>query len=356
MNANASKELKQRPVDDPGIEPHVLSYTASDPKVDKAAERRIIACFGLSSVFALASLVLYFAIPMDLVIDLGTFQGSLHNVLFGLTMGLGILLIGIGAIVWSRNLMNDEEISEERHDPASSEETRTEVLVMLSDGIRDAGVARRKFVLGSLGGALGLFSLPLIITLADMGPWPTKKVRKETIERTIFAEATPQKPIRLVNDVSWRPLKAADLEIGQLVNAQPENLENFHGVHYQQEKAKSSIIVVRMDPEAITIPASRRDWQVSGILCYSKICTHVGCPISLWEQQTHHLLCPCHQSTFDLGNSGVVVFGPAARALPQLKITVDTEGYLVATQDFTVPVGPSFFERDSRDDFKEGDA
>ena len=110
-----------------------------------------------------------------------------------------------------------------------------------------------------------------------------------------------------------------------------------------------------MDPNSIKIPESRRDWHVNGILCYSKICTHVGCPISLWEQQTHHLLCPCHQSTFDLGDSGLVVFGPAARALPQLPITVDAEGYLVARRGFDVPVGPSYFERDSRRDFKEGD-
>lgn len=110
-----------------------------------------------------------------------------------------------------------------------------------------------------------------------------------------------------------------------------------------------------MDPTQIKIPESRKDWQVGGILCYSKICTHVGCPISLWEQQTHHLLCPCHQSTFDLSNSGVVVFGPAARSLPQLPITVDADGYLVARSDFTVPVGPSFFERDSNHDFVEGD-
>ena len=74
-----------------------------------------------------------------------------------------------------------------------------------------------------------------------------------------------------------------------------------------------------MNPNTIKIPDSRKDWHVGGILCYSKICTHVGCPISLWEQQTHHLLCPCHQSTFDLGDSGVVVFGPAARSLPQLR-------------------------------------
>ena len=106
------------------------------------------------------------------------------------------------------------------------------------------------------------------------------------------------------------------------------------------EKAKASIIVVRMNPNTIKIPDSRKDWHVGGILCYSKICTHVGCPISLWEQQTHHLLCPCHQSTFDLGDSGVVVFGPAARSLPQLPITVDAEGYLVARSGFTVPDRP----------------
>lgn len=356
MNDNTSTELTRPPVDDPGIEPHVPSYTAANPRVDKAAELRVIGAFGLSAVFALAALVLYFAIPTDIQIRLGSFVGSLHNVLFGVAMGLGILLIGIGAITWARNLMNDEEISEERHTPNSSEQTRTEVLVMASEGVRDSGVARRKFILGSLGGALGLFALPLVVTLADMGPWPTARLRRQTIERTLFAEATPQKPIRLVNDVTWKPLRAADLEIGQLVNAQPENLRDFQGTELLQEKAKSSIIVVRMDPASIKIPASRQDWQVSGILCYSKICTHVGCPITLWEQQTHHLLCPCHQSTFDLGNSGHVIFGPAARALPQLKIGLDNEGYLIATQDFTVPVGPSYFERDSRHDFKEGDA
>ncbi len=100
-----------------------------------------------------------------------------------------------------------------------------------------------------------------------------------------------------------------------------------------------------MQPDDITPSKGREDWGVNGILCYSKICTHVGCPISLWEQQTHNLLCPCHQSTFDLADNGKVVFGPAARALPQLPIGVDAEGYLMATSDFTEPVGPSFWER-----------
>ena len=130
--------------------------------------------------------------------------------------------------------------------------------------------------------------------MADHGRCATR--RSST---TIWAEG-----IRLVHDVTYEPIKASDIEIGQLVNGQPENLKDLHGTEFQAEKAKASIIIVRMDPNTIKIPDSRRDWQVGGILCYSKICTHVGCPISLWEQQTHHLLCPCHQSTFDLGDSG----------------------------------------------------
>ena len=175
-------------------------------------------------------------------------------------------------------------------------------------------------------------------------------MRAATIGTTIWAEG-----VRLVNDVTFEPIKPEDIEIGQLVNGEPANLEDLHGAEFQAEKAKAAIIIVRMDPNTIKIPESRKDWHIGGILCYSKICTHVGCPISLWEQQTHHLLCPCHQSTFDLGNSGVVVFGPAARALPQLPITVDAEGYLVAQRGFDVPTGPSYFERDSRNDFKAGD-
>ena len=86
-------------------------------------------------------------------------------------------------------------------------------------------------------------------------------------------------------------------------------------------------------------------WSYDGIVAFSKICTHVGCPVALYEQQTHHLLCPCHQSTFDVADSAKVVFGPAKRPLPQLPISVDDEGYLVAQSDFHEPIGPSFWER-----------
>ena len=74
----------------------------------------------------------------------------------------------------------------------------------------------------------------------------------------------------------------------------------------------------------------------------------MGCAVALYEQQTHHLLCPCHQSTFDVTRAAKVIFGPAARPLPQLPITIDSEGYLIAKSPFNEPVGPSFWERDSK--------
>ena len=126
----------------------------------------------------------------------------------------------------------------------------------------------------------------------------------------------------------------------------PENLHEAE--HPLDEKAKAVVLLVRLDPADLTESEDRKGWSYDGIVAYSKICTHVGCPVALYEQQTHHLLCPCHQSTFDVADGAKVVFGPAKRPLPQLPITVDDEGYLIAQSDFTEPVGPSYWERLAR--------
>ena len=289
--------------------------------------------------------------PGDVYFDFGPLHANARNLGLGMTFGLALLFIGMGAVQWARKLMDDEEMVDYRHGATSSDEDRAYMLTELDKVVDESKITRRKVIGRELDRRAGRdLRCPCSSALADLGPWPTKKKRAETIETTIWAEG-----IRLVHDVTFEPIKASDIEIGQLVNGEPENLKDLEGTDFQVQKAKAAIVIVRMDPNTITIPASRQDWHVGGILCYSKICTHVGCPISLWEQQTHHLLCPCHQSTFDLGNSGVVVFGPAARSLPQLPITTDAEGYLIARSGFTVPVGPSYFERDSRNDFKEGD-
>jgi ubiquinol-cytochrome c reductase iron-sulfur subunit len=255
--------------------------------------------------------------------------------------------------------MGDHEISEERHPAGSTTEDRAKAMDEVHEGIAQSDLPRRKLIGTTLKIALPSLALPAVVTLLDMGPWPGPGTRAATIEKTIWSEG-----VHLVTDVTYKRIKATDLAVGELVNAAPETIQDLNNdpAAKASATAKAAIIIVRMDPKTIKIPESRKDWQPagpdgkpSGILCYSKICTHVGCPISLWEQLTHHLLCPCHQSTFDLGNSGVVVFGPAARSLPQLPITTDAEGYLVARSDFTVPVGPSYFERDSNHDYKDGD-
>ena len=108
--------------------------------------------------------------------------------------------------------------------------------------------------------------------------------------------------------------------------------------------AKATLILIKFRPEELKAGVNK-NWTHEGIVAYSKICTHVGCPAALYEQTTHHILCPCHQSTFDAADGAKVIFGPAARPLPQLPISVDDQGYLVAQGDFAVPVGPSFWER-----------
>jgi ubiquinol-cytochrome c reductase iron-sulfur subunit len=344
------RDDERYPVPDPGLEEHLPRLTDVDEKAFDRATRQVATMFGLVPLLAIGFVVIYFAVPRDMTVNVGFLDTNAKNFGLGVTAGLALLLIGLGAVQWGRQLMDDHEMVDHRHGAASTEEDVEYVMRELEAGTDESRIRRRKVLGYSLVGALGALALPLIVSFADLGPWPTRRVRAATIESTIWKQG-----IRLVHDITYEPIKASEMVIGQLVNAQPENLQDFEGTQQLVERAKASIIIVRMDPNSIKIPDSRRDWQVGGILCYSKICTHVGCPISLWEQQTHHLLCPCHQSTFDLGDSGLVVFGPAARALPQLPITIDADGYLVARDGFAVPVGPSYFERDSRNDFKAGD-
>ncbi|MDQ3616134.1 MAG: Rieske 2Fe-2S domain-containing protein [Actinomycetota bacterium] len=330
------------PVDNPGLPAHSPRPTDVDEDADKRAERQVATMFGLSAVCAVLFCVAYFALEIGEEPDLFAGLGA-QNLALGLALGLALLLIGVGAIQWARKLMSDHEIVEMRHPAVSSDADRTEALAALDQGVDDSGIARRPLIRNSLLGAVGMLGLPAVVVLADLGPLPGT-----ALERTVW-----RKGMRIVNDVSGTPIKPDQVEIGQLINAEPaiffatdeEGEPLIEGHELQAAKAKAAVIMVRIEPEEITALPARQNWIVDGILCYSKICTHVGCPISLYEQQTHHVLCPCHQSTFDLADNAKVLFGPAARPLPQLPISVDDEGYLIAQSDFKEPVGPSFWER-----------
>ncbi|MFI6678776.1 Rieske 2Fe-2S domain-containing protein [Kribbella sp. NPDC050470] len=326
------------PIPDPGLEPHEYRITDIDPKAADRVERQVSTMFGLATLLVLGACVAYFAIPRDAELVFGPLSGNANNMTLGLCIGLALFLIGAGAIQWAKKLMVDEEIVEERHPAHSTLEQKADITDAFQQGVAESGFTRRKMIRRSMIGALAVLGLPAIVFLRDLGPLPGR-----ALFHTIWA-----KGIRVVNDVTLRPIKPSDMIVGQLVNAAPANLapiQEESPVEYQNAKAKAAVIVVRIKPSEIRTPPGRENWGVDGILCYSKICTHVGCPISLYEQTTHHVLCPCHQSTFDLADAAKVVFGPAARPLPQLPLAVDSEGYLVAQSDFTEPVGPSFFER-----------
>ncbi|TXL62804.1 cytochrome bc1 complex Rieske iron-sulfur subunit [Aeromicrobium terrae] len=329
--------VAHEPIGDPGLPEHQWRPTDVDADLERRAERQVSTLFGLGALLFLGFCVAYFTVDAD-----QTFLGwNGQNFALGATFGGGLLLIGVGIIQWAKKLMGDHEIVEERHPSASSDEDRTAVMIDVNAGLNESGIARRPMIRNSLLLSLGALGLPVIVALRDLGPLPHDQ------RRTVW-----KKGMRVVNDVSGTPIKPEQLQVGQLVNAEPAILFEedadgervLHGTEALQVKSKAAVIVVRMRPEDITPSKGRENWGVDGILCYSKICTHVGCPISLWEQQTHHLLCPCHQSTFDLADNGKVIFGPAHRPLPQLPLGVDSEGYLIAMSDFPEIVAPSYPE------------
>ncbi|MGA8846181.1 MAG: Rieske 2Fe-2S domain-containing protein [Nocardioides sp.] len=330
------------PIANPGLPEHTWRPTDVDERLAKRAERQVAGLFGLSAVFTVLFFVSYFVFKIGDDWDVAGGLGA-SNLALGLTLGLALLCIGIGIIQWARKLMADHEMVEMRHPARSSDEDREATIQALSDGLEESGLGRRPLIRNSLFGAIGVVALAPIVLLRDLGPTPSQVEDAEEgkgFEHTIWKAGR-----RVVRDVVSTPIRPADLQIGDLVNAVPDGIFELEGVELQVAKSKAAVIVVRMEPEEIIPGAGRDDWTVEGIICYSKICSHVGCPISLYERTTHHVLCPCHQSTFDLADSAKVIFGPAARPLPQLPLAVDAEGFLVAQSDFLEPVGPSYWER-----------
>jgi ubiquinol-cytochrome c reductase iron-sulfur subunit len=250
-------------------------------------------------------------------------------------MFLGLFGIGAGAVHFAKTLMPDEERVEERHELRGSDEDREAAVAMLKEGAEEAGLGRRPLLRNTLIGALALFPIPGIVLFRDTGPMPA-----DNLSKTIWKKG--DKIVRDLVDGNGGALKVSDLQVGSVVHVMPEGLTP-DTPQFMEERAKAAVILIRLDPNDLDAKTSEGAYE--GIVAYSKICTHLGCPVGLYEQQTHHLLCPCHQSTFDVTKSSKVLFGPAKRPLPQLAITVDDDGYLIAKDGFREAVGPSFWER-----------
>lgn len=324
--------VAQDAIPNPGFPPYRPRVTDLDPAKERQQERRVASLFLLSIVGTVAAIVAYIVFPI-VPGDLESVR--LNNLLLGLTIALATLTIGIGAVHWSKALMDGHDMVEERHGTRGSDATRSRAVEIFSLGNKESGFTRRKLIRNSLIGALVVAPLPAVVLLRDLAP---AEDPIPLLQHTMW-----DKGVRLTRDPNGTPIKASDVTLGSVFHVIPEGLNEAE--HKLEEKAKAAVLLMRLDPADLEVSAGRENWNYEGIVAYSKICTHVGCPVALYEQQTHHLLCPCHQSQFDITKEAAVIFGPAKRPLPQLPITVDDEGYLVARSDFTEPVGPSFWER-----------
>lgn len=321
-------------IKDPGLPAHVHRSMDIDPKAALRAERQVAILFGLSAMGTLLLIFSFFFISDETFLFVPIMgETNLQQLGIGLGMAIALFCIGAGAIHWAKTLMPDEEVVIQRHEFRSDEEDRNEFVTTVKQGAANAGLGRRPLIKRTLGVALGLSGVIPIVLLRDLGPLPGDDLKK-----TSWKAGT-----RLVTDPGNRYLRPEDLEIGAVAQVLPEMPVGKE--RHLEDIAKDAVLLIRLRPEEFNLDTERLSWTHEGIIAFSKICSHMGCAVALYEQTTKHLLCPCHQSTFDVTRAAKVIFGPSARPLPQLALAVDGEGYLVAQAPFSEPIGPSFWGR-----------
>jgi ubiquinol-cytochrome c reductase iron-sulfur subunit len=285
---------------------------------DRRAENAVLALLGLTALAAIAFVAIY-------ALDDGS---SDRTQLYGLTLGLSLAFLATALIMLGRHLVAAEELEEEYPGPEHPEAQQDVSQIVHESG---SGLTRKRLLLtagGAAGGALGLAALSPVLSL---GPWLN----------TDSLYDTPWRADRRLVDEHGVPLRARDIERQTFYTAYPEDA--------RRDAIGAPIVLVRLDPATLRLPAERARWAPDGIVAYSKICTHAGCAISLYRTPLFAptapkpaLVCPCHYSTFDPADGGSVLFGPAGRALPQLPLRVDARGELRAAGNFSGPVGPSW--------------
>lgn len=251
-----------------------------------------------------------------------------NNQLLGLAMGGMFALLAAAAIIAGK-LVVPQETSVEERDDLLEEGQPEEIVEMVESG--GEGVSRRGLLLGAGGVAGAAVTTAAVTTLASLGP------RMTDIHKTPWHRGVP------FVDTDGKPYHADEIEVGSFYTALPAG-------HYW-EQFGAPLLVVRLPAHYIHLPASRAHWAPRGIMAFSKICPHAACAISLYRYPTFAptspsipaFTCPCHYSTFAPGEGGKLLFGPAGRALPQLPVLIDSDGYLQAGGGFDEDVGPSWF-------------
>jgi ubiquinol-cytochrome c reductase iron-sulfur subunit len=224
----------------------------------------------------------------------------------GGSVGLGVMLAG-------------PFVEERRVLAATPEERRA-----AEEDLEREELPRRRFLVRMLIAAGAALGAALLFPVRSLGPSPG-----DTLLRSAW-----RRGMRLVTP-EGQPVAAAAMQVGSVLTVFPEG---------RTDAADSQAVLIRVDPAALTPPPGRGGWAPDGNVAYSKICTHAGCPVGLYEDRTGQLFCPCHQSVFDALDGARPLAGPAARPLPQLRLEIDEEGYLRAGGDFSAPVGPATWD------------
>jgi ubiquinol-cytochrome c reductase iron-sulfur subunit len=342
-------------------------------KAEKRAERSVANWLLLGGFSGLALLVIFIFWPWEYKPygSEGEFLYSLATPLYGLTFGLSILAIGIGAVLYQKKFIPEEISIQERHDGASPEIQRKTVAANLTDALEGSTIKRRKMIGLSLGIGLGAFGVGTLVAFVGglvKNPWkpvvPTAEGKKAVLwtsdwtprykgETIYLARATAN--FRGAPLVKMRP---EDIDAGGMETVFPwresdgdgTTVESHHRLNAIAMGVRNPVMLIRIKPGDMNRVVKRKgqeSFNFGDLFAYTKVCSHLGCPSSLYEQQSYRILCPCHQSQFDALHFAKPIFGPAARALAQLPITIDKDGYLVANGDFIEPVGPAFWERRS---------
>ncbi len=303
--------------------------------MERRAVRQVGSLFAFGGIFAFLFVVAYvgsgwFLPDWHWEVTEGGWS-ALFTPVLGLLMGLSLICVGLGFVLFTKKLLPHETAVQAKEDGSHFDRVTTGATLVRAG--HNSGLARRKLITRSLllmGGGVGLM---LIMPLGGLIKNPNKG---NPLGQTSWREG-----VRLARD-DGSFIRPGDQEPGSLETVFPA-VEGGN----RQPDAATMLIRLRADQlENLQSRAGQEDFRYGDYVAYSKICTHAGCPVSLYEQETSRILCPCHQSQFDVTDGAKPVFGPATRALPQLPITVDDEGYFVARGDYPEAVGPTYWNRE----------
>jgi len=317
-------------------------FPVAGTRAEKRIERTIAFFFLLAGAAGTAFIVFFVAWPWEYGDDSALIK--YYTPLLGLTLGIALLSVGAAVIIYAKKLLPEEVAVQDRHDGASPGDERAMTgATLVNMAVDEIGVHRRPLLKGAI--ALGLAPVAAV-PLVALGGLINDPHDEDQFEKTGFAPAENGEKIRLIRE-NETPIRPEEISVGGQITVFPgipQGTTNEHAdsptllIHLRQQDADE----LRRNLAHVPVNV---DAMYGNYVAYSKICTHAGCPASLYEQQTNRLLCPCHQSQFQITDNARPVFGPATRRLPMLPLGVDDEGFLVAKSDYRVPIGPGFWER-----------